>query len=497
VLCSIIRYTQEQRLIRQTSIKQKIFLIVSGLLLSIIILEIGLCAGGRIILSLQEYRNKISIKQKKDYRILCLGESTTTHGGNNSYPRQLERILNERDIEKKFEVINKGRGGTNTTAIVSTLEWNINKYNPDMIIVMMGINDGVNTLTYEDTPFQKIPAFLKSFKIYKLARLLYFHILYKIEEKKMGIPEIKRNFLARKKELVPTDNSEKNGISIGETSGINSEKHLADIELNTCHKGQGHFNRIESMLKKALIKNPQNYNAYIMLGECYHDRTICEKAEEMHKKAIEINPRMIDAYKHLADCYRYQGKFDKAELILKRAIEINPTDEKAYIDLGKYYRIQGKYKKAEDILKKAVKINPKNNKTYEEILILSHIKISKIILKKENEARLKGHYPSITIQNYRKLKELVLNKGIKLVVSQYPNLNLKPLRDIFKDKKKILFIDNEKIFNEAISKEGFAAYFKDRFGKFNSRESGHCTDKGYHLLAENIANIILNKYFKN
>lgn len=84
--------------------KKKVIFTVLGAFLCLVLLEIGLRIGGIAFLSLQRYRNKIYVKQKDTYRILCLGESTTVWGGKNSYPSQLEEILNQRDIGIKFKV---------------------------------------------------------------------------------------------------------------------------------------------------------------------------------------------------------------------------------------------------------------------------------------------------------------------------------------------------------------------------------------------------------
>jgi len=47
----------------------------------------------------------------------------------------------------------------------------------------------------------------------------------------------------------------------------------------------------------------------------------------------------------------------------------------------------------------------------------------------------------------------------------------------------------------AHKQEALDEYFTDRFGIQVNGISGHCTVKGYKLLAENIANTILNEYF--
>jgi len=101
------------------------------------------------------------------------------------------------------------------------------------------------------------------------------------------------------------------------------------------------------------------------------------------------------------------------------------------------------------------------------------------------------YYVPITVSNYHKLKEILDKRGIKLVCVQYPVRSIAPLKKIFQEDKDIIFVDNERIFKEAIRKEGYNEYFQDMFGG----DFGHCTEKGNRLLAVTIANTILKEVF--
>ncbi len=103
----------------------------------------------------------------------------------------------------------------------------------------------------------------------------------------------------------------------------------------------------------------------------------------------------------------------------------------------------------------------------------------------------RGYYNPVTINNYRKLKQILDKRKIKLVYAQYPMRSIQPLRKIFKDDENIIFVDNEKIFKDAVRKDGYDEYFRDMFGG----DFGHCTQKGNRLLAGNIANAILKEIF--
>ena len=75
------------------SAEQKIGLIVLGIFLSLILLEGGMRLAGFTLSSIQEYKNKVSIKEKGTCVIMCLGESTTADEGLNGthcYPSQLK-----------------------------------------------------------------------------------------------------------------------------------------------------------------------------------------------------------------------------------------------------------------------------------------------------------------------------------------------------------------------------------------------------------------------
>lgn len=168
----------------KTTFKQKIILIVFGIFLCVITLEIGLRIGGFVFLALKEQHNNISFDKKhNEYRIMCLGESTTACGGENSYPSQLENILNNKKLKIRFKIINKAIPGNDSSIIVSHLNDNITKYAPDMIITMMGINDVPHrAASYEDViPQKSYLMTIKDFRIYKLVKLILAHIKSKRE----------------------------------------------------------------------------------------------------------------------------------------------------------------------------------------------------------------------------------------------------------------------------------------------------------------------------
>lgn len=555
--------------------RQKIILALFGIFLSLVILEAGLRLGRFVFLALQEYHNMRAIKQEGVCRIMCLGESTTALGGQDSYPSQLEEALNARNTGIKFLVINKGIPGIHTTAIVENLTDNLNKYNPSIVVTMMGINDQIGYLQYQNPKSgSKNNSLFRQLRIHKLAIFIGMHIKAKINEgaaNKTGVSKNSRiisyNFdfglkycYAGQEDSLPKEISLKKSLELNSIEDcryaelgwfyanqskvfeaeemfkkaleINPKNDNAFIGLGACYLRKENFIQAEELYKKALIINPKNDAAYVGLGFCCNSRSKLSEAEKVFKKALEINPKNDNAYLGLGWCYKLQatdvknaqaeeafnkalalninnyytcidvgffysaaGNFIQAERLYKKAIEINPGSDTAYNGLGFCYLSQLKLAEAEEAFKKAIEINPKNDKSFGGLAIVyeneGKFESAKKYYQKGNGIRTE-YYP-VFYDSYPKLKEILDHRGMKLVCVQYPNRDVEPLRKIFAGQKGIIFVDNEKIFKDALKKGSYKDYFSDMF----AGDFGHCTPRGNRLLAENIANAILREVFDN
>lgn len=515
----------------RTTLKQKITLILFGLLLGIILLEIGLRIGGAILLHIQERANQISLKEKGDYIILCLGESTTQNGGFYSYPRQLERILNNCNLGIKFTVINKGIGATNTTYIVSSLEENLNKYSPNMVITMMGINDGPGTVPYEDNITVKSKLFLENFRVYKLTRLLREHILYKIQEINNSIRDNHNKITQSGRVDSDAGRSRAELPPLVQTSTVDSESLLA---LGDDFLENINLDEAARLYDQAVLLSPDECcQRYINLARLYHRRGgDLEKAEIYYKKALAIIPYADQAYAHLGTgliaLYREQANFKEWERLARLTIKQNPKNGSAYSELGRLYEEKGdisnaiimyeesfninpmlktpfsqllylyskseNFKEIERICKKLISINPNDDQAYAALSScyqrMGNNELSDKYLGIMDQLRTKYYNPN-TACNYRKLSEIISNKNIQLVCVQYPTRNADNLQKMLPASQGIIFVDNGRIFRDALKHGKYEDLFYDKF----AGDFGHCTPRGNQLLAENIAHALLLKYF--
>lgn len=96
----------------------------------------------------RDYEHEVT-KPNNTIRILALGDSFTEGSWvriNYTWPRQLERKLNQIKSSTRFEVFNFGRGGAGTLEEVKLLKEKGIKYSPDIVILLYYPNDWEDSL---------------------------------------------------------------------------------------------------------------------------------------------------------------------------------------------------------------------------------------------------------------------------------------------------------------------------------------------------------------
>lgn len=492
-----------KRRIRKVSIRQRIQLVLFGLFLCVVLLEIGLRIGGFIFLFQQERRNITAIKEKGAYRIMCLGESTTA-GGTDAYPHQLEISLNLQNIGVRFDVINKGFPGINTTIILERLTKNLDDYKPDMVIAMMGINDEMSRLhdegrfiIYKESPIGKIISFFQSFRICKLASLLQQCLANKVQIIKLAQSK-KKNAAKRydlSLEIMKAD--QENVIEDPEEAKLKDKRYLDYIDVGRRYRYSEEYDIAEKIFERIIADNPKYIQTYLELNECYymqeqHDKMVV-LLENAMKQADDVSD--IRPYLELGRFYRLEGKHIKSREMFIKAIKKAPHLVLPYVELGRSYREQGKYVKAVECLKESIAMNPKWDRGYAALALhyqdIGKDKKAALYFNLANKLRLES-YSAVMRDNYLRLREILKERRIQLVCVQYPMRDLNTLKTLFDDKEGIVFVSNKNVFRDAIKKGSLTDYFTDTF----AGDFGHCTAKGNRLLAKNIGDIILKERFK-
>lgn len=507
----------------KTKLRHKLGLILLGVLLTLVLLEVGLRVGERLYLSIQDHQNRsaqniLKAKPGRVYRILCLGESTTAFGGENSYPRQLEKILNEKNIGQ-FIVINKGLPATTTDKIVEKLDNYLKEYRPDIVMAMIGVNDLKTTPVFVDGKARHLGLRLKVVKLFQM---------------------LAQHLQARRDEI---KNSEKEQ-ALYQAVALSPDNYGARLQLAGYYVEIESYDKAEEQFKKVLsltsVPSVFKLGALSALAGCYVSTKKYAQAEEIYQYLLQnftlankkekvllcdllidlyleaqkprqaiatfaqrnaLDPTGIAMYMKIAYAYRELKRFDELENILQQGLAAHSSNTQHYVflysELGYCLLENKKYKQAQEVFQK---ILSSNSQEQNEIRVdvnyglelaargLGGQMTEDIITPLYRE----GYYLPATIANYNRLKDTVLKHGIRLIAIQYPMRPLKPLQEILNSDSRIIFVDNERLFKNKVAASEYSRYFVDHFGG----DFGHCTGEGNALLAENLASAILGVNIK-
>jgi lysophospholipase L1-like esterase len=125
--------------------KGRLLALLLGIVASVVLLEGGLRALA--LVADHFFTRSDGRGDEGGFRILCLGDSHTYGLGvapEESYPARLEALLGASDDSRPIQVINLGVPGTNSGQLLRRLPSFIDTYDPDLIIVLTGVNDAWN-----------------------------------------------------------------------------------------------------------------------------------------------------------------------------------------------------------------------------------------------------------------------------------------------------------------------------------------------------------------
>jgi len=149
--------------------------VASTLFVSLLLLELVLQGAAWVRRARDGGMDNEPMERGDVYRILCIGESTTHGFGATSYPVLLEEELLERNWGLRFRVVNAGEIAVHTTHLRRRLPALIERYRPQMVIAMVGVNDAFYLEAGEALrlPLDLQLVLLRS-RVYKLATLLWW-----------------------------------------------------------------------------------------------------------------------------------------------------------------------------------------------------------------------------------------------------------------------------------------------------------------------------------
>ena len=355
------------------------------------------------------------------YRILCLGESTTApFYGVVSYVESLGQLLEQRDFGVRFELINAGYVDQHTSFLVQKLPELLAEHDPDMVILMMGIND---PLYFDGPESHALPIhwqlrLLRS-RAYRLLRIAAQRLSARTGARARGPIDVEHlhRFEARSRKLLQTWRSD------GPTPEVERE--------------------LRSLIPMAREAAP---------------------TAGADGKIVDVPGPYLPIYQKAHDwlsrIYLDNGREDAAIALLDNAVERHPEAEYFHRKLAGVYAELGERALADEYFQRS------NGLAQRYVL-------------------------SVTRANYHTAAGMLRDRGIQIVAMQYPLRSLGTLRYLMDDAHDVVFVDNETVFREAVSRDGYDAVFVDRY----AGDFGHGTRRGNELIARNLLDTVFKPLF--
>lgn len=497
-------------------------------LTTLTIVEVSLRAAGFAYRVHQNRAFGLSPADENAVRIVCLGESTTANGGRDSYPSQLERVLNERGGGRRFRVFNEGLPGRDTATIASRLLLNLERYRPQAVVTMMGINDrpGMPIFDPSHAPDESAGRRVRSLRVVSLARVVASRVRTLASRPAPVTAEAARSTTAGSSEPDPQElNRRALGGELGDgpdPTASDDPQELAAAAYRVLNRGEPE--RAESLLRRAVSLAPGDARAQFRLGEllcglerfdegaatleraraldprdaeigfslanCYREGRRYDRAEPVYRATIALAPTDPWPRIDLAIAYTEQHRFAECETTLEEAIAASPTTDEAYLRLADCHWAEAEYREAIGAMDRLIAVNPRNDRAYGQAArsyqALGDAATAARYLARANQARLASILPA-TVANYRWIARTLHERGVRHVAVQYPARPRDLLEAVLGDAPDVAVVDDEAIFKDAIDRFGYDAIFENRF----AGDFGHGTARGNRILAENVAATIL------
>lgn len=349
----------------------RIALVGFGCFVALVALEGLLRLGGLLYQSRPAVASRPLRAPGNHYRILCLGESTTAGvaWGDGAYPRQLERILNERAAGRAtFTVVNEGEVATTTDVILAKLPERLEKYQPDIVVAMMGINDGA----LSDPAFQVGG----SLRVWKLAKMLY----HSYRPKRPKPPhEIAAELIARAKVVLIAWPAVALDLAAQATRLVPDDP-VAFLILAQAQRGLGQFSEAVESYVKAVEADSA---AVVVHADEARDIMLGSLDKALARFELDANALAARAIVALRG-----GNVDLAKDRVRRSLEIDPENVVALVIEGHILVREMLPDEAKERFERALALNPRLVELLAERPSVSSVNLTAFVWRVRGEGRI-------------------------------------------------------------------------------------------------------------
>lgn len=337
-----------------------------GFVLIVIVLEIVL----RLIGFSYSRLHIDTVGDDNSFQIACLGDSYTEGMGaplGQSYPEQLQQLMDEKHSPGKIHVANLGSSGKNTSYLLNMLPGIIHKCKPDVIVFMAG-----SALVWNKKGCANISSsedFWYHFKVYQLMKMIWLKLNNK--------------------------SSEMEEMSKGGVVKIEKEKKHAGTLIK---------------LEKAIEHDPGDERLYNALLYYYlQDNAPAKALKLLQQKKQRFGEGDSLGALFLGVALDQAGLRDSARAVLLRNYRQQPGNEAALFHLAEHHLRRGDYGKAYELYSLGLEKHPRSYQMIAGLQLVGQFlpdkqaQITELInrINKQGLRKIKNFYPPYMPDNFR------------------------------------------------------------------------------------------------
>ncbi len=377
------------------------------------------------------------------------------------YPVFLEQELRERLPGRDVVVIDKGRQNTRSGDVLEGLEASLRMYDPLIVVVMAGFNDGHATLPYGG--LERTLDGGSELALFRLVRVVHNHWLaggFVAEgPARSGSETTPRLSDDRLRELAGSYNDYKRLARL-RADVMTSDNATAEQRSELAA-------RLIALTERATETDPGDVDAWVAMGITFMEEGRHQEAAAALRHAVELAPEYAFGWYRLAEASVEMGDRAVAIAYLQRTLELQPGDHKAQSLLGKLTGTSDSERNQSQL---------PGGPTAEP--------------RAASEASPASSLHLTARTNLLRVAHVLRERGVSMVAVQYPSLDPTPLEDLLSGAGAVV-VENRESFAQAVQERGFETLYLDDFGG----TFGHCTDEGNRIIGTNIADAIDTTWF--
>ena len=280
------------------------------------------------------------------------------------------------------------------------------------------------------------------------------------------------------------------------------QEHVTYKYVSRFYGHLGAREQVRAILRKQLIRLPDALSSIELAKHLINEQDYTA-AEEALRAAIAIDPSYYAHYQ-LGVLQARQGRLEEAQAALRRSLQLRPCLE-AQVQLARVLvrsdQTQQAIQAYEEAMAMADSSVDHSAHTWDHHVMepnQAHVELARLHQEQGRPAQAQAALDRMsgnraTFHELQALAEQVLDEVGRLVVLQYPMRSVEPLRAMLPARRGLVFVDNERSFQQAVEERGYDALFSDHAGA----DFGHATPAGHALIAENAAEVILEAFYSS